>query len=47
LDPILKGVDNLNACSASEEVAILWSFGNYKTTRCDAMRGSSLDSINE
>lgn len=33
LDPILTGIDNLNLCLKDNKTVILWSFGNYKTTR--------------
>ena len=33
LDPVLTGIDNLNLCLKDNKTVILWSFGNYKTTR--------------
>lgn len=33
LDPVLSGFGDLNLCSANKGSVVLWSFGNYKTTR--------------
>lgn len=33
LDPLLIGLDSLTHCSTDSSNVVLWSFGNYKTTR--------------